>query len=427
MEECLKWIFIRLSFKIMRKFFILSLICFFIKSHGQNISYAMNYIFERGNGSGAQLISNNKPVYLFEPTSEEITRNISHYDDFIFNFRAAINPADTYGEYGACRSNISIPLTASELIKGVFPSASGCFSSIFVTEFKPNVSIKKSNTLTTLCAGDMLDLTGFPTGFPNEAYHWQYSLDNQQTWLDVPANFSNNPTTNFSVKDVLGDSHVNYFDKQLYFRLGYQNRPFTDSISITYSACAPVITNLNAIQPNCSGDPMTVIVTFDRPLDLTKNEKLTNFQIIKKNGQLTGNQISEIFAFDASNATQYTYNNVTGLINEEIYTVKYQAFQGVTERGVPETDKDFQYQDPTAVEFEIVRAENPLCHNGTVEIVIRVKGGVGAYKFYDDTIEIIPTPINGTDGIYHLKNLAPKDYKIKVVDDKGCIDENKYD
>jgi hypothetical protein len=243
----------------------------------------------------------------------------------------------------------------------------------------------------------------------------------------VPTNFNNNPTTNFSVKDVLGDIHSNYFNKQLYFRLGYQNRPFTDPISITYSACAPVITNLNPIQPNCSGDPMTVIVTFDRPLDPIKNEKLNNFQIIKKTGELTGNQISEIIAFDAVNTLQYTYNNVIGLENGEKYTVKYQAFQGVKERGVPETDKDFQYQDPTAVQFEIVSAENPLCHDGTVEIVIRVKGGTGAYKFYDDTIEIIPTPINGTDGIYHLKNLAPKEYKIKVVDSNGCIDENKYD
>ncbi|MBB1194061.1 hypothetical protein DNC80_10345 [Flavobacterium sp. SOK18b] len=383
----------------------------------------MNYIFESTNGSRAQLISNNKSVYLFEPTSEEITRNISHYDDFIFNFRAAINPADTNGEYGACRSNISIPLTASELIKGVFPSASGCFSSIFVTEFKPNVTIQKSNTLTTLCSGETLDLAGFPAGFPNEAYHWQYSLDNQQTWIDVPTNFNNNPTTNFSVKDVLGDSHVNYFDKQLYFRLGYQSRPFTDPITITYSACAPVITNLNPIQPNCSGDPMTVIVTFDRPLDPIKNEKLTYFQIIQKTGELTGNQIPEIIAFDTANTLQYTYNNVTGLINGEIYTVKYQAFQGVKERGVPETDKDFQYQDPTAVQFEIISAENPLCHDGTGEIVISVKGGTGAYKFYVDNIQKFP--IQEPNGTYKLKDLAPKENKIKVTDSNDCIDNGK--
>lgn len=412
----------------MKKLFLpLILVCLYIKSHGQNIAYDMSYSFDSNYGSRAQLIANNKSVYLFKATDDIITTNILHYDNFIFSFRVAINPGDPYGEFGACRSNISISLTASELIKGVFPSASGCFSSIVVTDFKPNIIIQKSNALTTLCSGDILDLAGFPAGFPNEAYHWQYSLDNQQTWIDVPANFNNNPTTNFSIQNVLGDSHLNYFDKQLYFRLGYQNRPFTDPIPITYSACAPVITNLNPIQPNCSGDPMTVIVTFDRPLDPIKNEKLTNFQIIKKTGELTGNQIPEIIAFDTANTLQYTYNNVIGLENGKTYTVKYQAFQGVKERGVPETDKDFQYNDPAAVKFEIVKAENPLCHNGTTEIVISVTGGTGAYKFYLDNVEIVPAPGKEADGFYHLKNLAPKEYKIKVVDANNCIDANKYD
>ncbi|MFV8333539.1 hypothetical protein ACNQGB_16720 [Flavobacterium sp. XS1P32] len=412
----------------MKKLFLPLILVLTIKGYGQ--TYTMELLFRKPQ------IACNEVFWTFSDyiVEDDITIGTKTYTD-IPNFETFklssffFCPATTITPACERVSVYNDEKTAIQLIKGSTLNITGCYANIRTTSFKPNVTVKNvaPNGSTTICSGEELQLAGFPVGFPDEAYHWQYSLDNQQTWIDVPTNFNNNPTTNFSVKDVLGDSHVNYFDKQLYFRLGYQNRPFTDPITITYSACAPVITNLNPIQPNCIGDPMTVIVTFDRPLDLEKDEKLTNFQIIKKNGQLTGNQISEIFAFDASNATQYTYNNVTGLINGEIYTVKYQAFQGVKERGVPETDKDFQYQDPTAVQFEIISAQNPLCHDGTVEIVISVKGGTGTYKFYDDTIEIIPTAIKGTDGFYYLKNLAPKDYKIKVVDGNGCIDENKHD
>jgi hypothetical protein len=44
-----------------------------------------------------------------------------------------------------------------------------------------------------------------------------------------------NPTTNFSVKDVLGGIHGGCW-QATYFRLGYQKQ-FCRSVSITYSAC----------------------------------------------------------------------------------------------------------------------------------------------------------------------------------------------
>lgn len=410
----------------MRNFYLFLLIAFSTHTFGQELSYsglvtvgtsyeAVNVSYVLGEGDNAYPI-NGSLIYL--NTNIPVLEN--YYVGII-----------SYNRFGTMCIGVNT-YTATQLLEQSVVTVGGCGPNMTLSNFKPN-NLQILTTNGEVCAGEQLNLIASPAGYPDAAYHWQYSLDNQETWFNVPLTINDRKinktaSSNFSIQEILGDNHLTYINKTIYFRLGYIDSFISaEPLAIKYSACAPVITNLNAIQPNCSGDPMTVIVTFDRPLDLAKNEKLTNFQIIKKNGQLTGNQISEIFAFDASNATQYTYNNVTGLINGEIYTVKYQAFLGVKERGVPETDKDFQYQDPKPVQFEIVSAENPLCHNGTVEIVIRVEGGTGAYKFYDGTIEIIPTPINGTNGIYHLKNLAPKEYKIKVVDGNGCIDENKYE
>lgn len=412
------------------KIYLFLLIAFSTNVFGQELSYSATIRYNANVSSGEEAyasFSGDGDLIDFYEGNSYFPINISYIPNYTL-FRLESQVYKPGGSSCQDRKEYSV----NQLIKSQTVGSYTCGGGITLTNFKPN-NLKITSTVKEICAGDQVSLTALPAGYPNEAYHWQYSLDNQLTWIDVPNMLINNlptnnsPTPSFTIKNVLGNSHVNYFDKQLYFRLGYENRPFTDPIPITYSACAPVITNLNPIQPNCSGDPMTVIVTFDRPLDPIKNEKLTNFQIIKKTGELTGNQIPEIIAFDTANTLQYTYNNVTGLINGEIYAVKYQAFQGVKEKGVPEIDIDFQYQDPTPLQFEIVSAENPACNNGTVEIVISVKGGTGAYKFYDGTIEIIPTPINGTDGVYHLKNLAPKEYKIKVVDGKGCIDENKYD
>jgi hypothetical protein len=78
-------------------------------------------------------------------------------------------------------------------------------SSIFVTEFKPNVSIQKSNTLTTLCSGEQLQLVS--CRISNEAYQLAIFIrQSTNFWIDVPTT-NNNPTTNFQLKDVLCDIH----------------------------------------------------------------------------------------------------------------------------------------------------------------------------------------------------------------------------
>ncbi|TWI01147.1 hypothetical protein IQ05_00714 [Flavobacterium tiangeerense] len=241
-------------------------------------------------------------------------------------------------------------------------------------------------------------------------------------------------TSNFSIQEILGDNHLTYINKTIYFRLGYIDSFISaEPLAIKYAPCAPILVDRTYIAPDCKGGPIKEITAyFERPLEL--NETLSPMQIIpfpKVNGDpIFFSQQEEItnLVFDATkNLWAYKFKNLDSgrLINNRRYIIEYQAKKYGVPRGTLQSFEPFIYNDPTAVQFEIVSAENPLCHDGTVEIVIRVKGGTGAYKFYDDTIEIIPTPINGTDGIYHLKNLAPKDYKIKVTDSNDCIDTDK--
>lgn len=330
--------------------------------------------------------------------------------------------------------------TATELLEQSIVTVGGCGSFLTLSNFKP-YNLKILTTNREVCAGEQLNLIASPAGYPDAAYHWQYSLDNQVTWFNVPLHINEkkiNKTalSNFSIQEILGDSHLTYVNKTIYFRLGY-NESFisAEPLAIKYSPCAPILVDRTYIAPNCNGGSIKEITAyFERPLE--PSETLSLMQIIP-NPKVNGDspffsQQEEItsFFFDASKglwAYKFVSLDSSKLINTKSYIIEYQAKKNGIPRGTLQSSEPFIYIDATAVQFEIVNAENPACHDGTVEIVISVTGGTGGYKFYDDTIEIIPVAIKGTDGFYHLKNLAPKVYKIKVTDSNDCIDNGKYD
>lgn len=326
--------------------------------------------------------------------------------------------------------------TLPELIKAGATTVWDCkyYQRFAIDGFVANATIKNqdNNSPNEICAGTQLELAAFPTelvsgstsGFPDEVHHWQYSLDNQLTWIDVPISYNNNKLLRSTIYELLGKDHEKYYNKDLYFRLGYsQNRAFSNSLKIKYSPCAPIITSITPSGAKCNGEPVNVIVTFDR--GLYQNERLTEFQITKIDGQLTGNQIPTITSFDIANPSQFTYNNIVGLETGAKYTVKYLAFMGPTPKGLMTTPSEFLYTDPAKMKFEITNYTEPSCAGGSdATIEIKVLSGTSPYHFYKDGVELTgASQPSFANGKYYITGLKAQTHSIMVTDSKGCIEK----
>ena len=320
---------------------------------------------------------------------------------------------------------------------------------IWITDFKPNGLLIKNLDNNLICAGQQLELQCFPDGFPKEAYHWQYSLDNKLTWIDVPTKIVNGSSINdskvskFTIYDILGDDHINH-SGPIDFRIGYADRSFsTNTIQINYSLCAPVTKKIEYLSPLCFADNVRdVTVTFDR--NLYSGEELRFFQLkaVDPATNLPDGTPSIIYPFfsegdpnnglikkfDEKNPGIYTFSllNFKGLNPNATYQIQYQAFQDNVTKGVtisPKTE-NFKYTEPEPLKFEIKKADNPLCNNDLAEVSIAVTGGTGDYKFYVDGVEkTSPKPAKETDGYYHIRELVPTaTNSIKVMDENDCIE-----
>ncbi len=347
--------------------------------------------------------------------------------------------------YAGCSQNLTVTKSLLELLRDNFTlqscsTGSGFAGNFYPNSFTPNgITIRNRSATAEVCSGDQLELDAdSPVVFPREVYNWQYSLNNKASWLDVPAAQNNSPYAKFSVNDFLGSNVQAYFDKVIYFRLGYgQSKQFTTPIAITFRACAPFITSFTSSGAKCTGEPSNVVVTFDRSLFL--NETLQNFQIIKTNGQLTANQIPLLSSFDSTGSLQFTYNNITGLESGSYYTVKYQAFQGTVARGIITTPNNFLYTDPAPLTFEL-SGNNPVCNNGSGSITITANGGSGEYYYYSlnggpkiqftNKTTVTASIVNGVTTETRtciqqvdLPTNITTTYNILVTDGKDCIEK----
>jgi hypothetical protein len=326
----------------------------------------------------------------------------------------------------------------SEIIKGDFIGAGGCGASTSIIYFQPNDMFIRNQKSATVCSGEELNLQGFPADFPNEAYHWQYSFDGVTNWIDVSnkinvRELNNTPTTRFSIYEILGKEHEKYFDKPIYFRLGYgQDRPFTEPLAITYSSCAPVAEEVVYVPPTCNGDAVNSIeVYFDRKLD--PNENLSPIYVANKIDKTQQffqpeNPVKSLVFDPIKQRYKYSFTNLATLVEGDSYVVVYQARIGEVPRGVLTTSsKGFTYNDPAKLEFVITKQTPPSCfggEDGSIEIM--VTSGVSPYRFYLDRVELknesYPKLI---DGKYHILGLKAnaEGYKIIVTDDNGCIEK----
>lgn len=400
----------------------------------------INYSFNGASGQDQTLNSSN-------PTITKIYTNIPLASSYTFSSSGG------YCIYNNGTTQVlPSPSSSTQTVGGLIANnnanllLSGCFGNAFFSGFKPNnMNMQNLSATNDVCAGETLNLVALPAGYPPEAYNWQYSIDNQATWVTVPKKMingistNNTTTSNFSIYDIFGADHINHFGA-IYFRIGYSGRPFSaNTIKINYSPCAPLLTDIDYLGPNCSGNVIQKLdLYFKDALDSSKNESL--YQIyVRETANNTGIIKTTPFmlvsdATYSSTTKVYSYSNFSSfspLENGREYEIIYQtqvkhpidANPSIKIlRGILVGPKPFIYREPAPLKFEIKKADNPTCVDAEVEIAIDVKGGTENYKFYVDGILTTATK-NQTDGFYYIKGLIPTaTNNIKIIDANDCIE-----
>ena len=449
--------------KITFLFFIFSL----TTSLGQGLSYSAtaSYNYVTCTGSGLNC-SNSSINYSFSgatgqdqilnssnPTITKVFNNIPLSSTYTFSSSGGycIYNNSTIQVFQSPSSNTH---SIGDLIKNSNANLliSGCFGSAFFSNFKPNnMIIQNLSANNDVCAGEKLNLAALPAGYPPEAYNWQYSLDNQLTWITVPQKLINgistnrSPNSNFSIYDILGADHINYF-RVIYFRIGYPGRPFSaNTIKINYIPCAPLVTDVDFKGPDCYGDIVkSLSVTFNDKLDSAIGEQLASISVvditneskifIQVTGSISYPEGTKKYTFPSSSFQQ--------LETGHTYKIKYQAqipnpanpsnpiMKGFLYSPVA---FNFEYKEPKPLTFKI-KSDNPACHDGKVDIIIEADGGTPPY-YYDNLsgeTEIINDkteikriqfePSDNNKKTVTIQQTELKQYNIKVTDANKCIE-----
>lgn len=391
------------------------------------------------------IASENKSGYI--PNGKIIT-NYTRTFQAGSNFYIAINSTGTWqsenGTRNTCNnSNLNLTKNIESLIvEGSFGFYdSNCGVNASIGAFIPNITIEHvtPSNPNQICAGETLTLNAFSSNggtFPGVAYHWQYSLGND-IWTDFPATITSNiPAPIFSMQQLLGASHEYYFDKIIYFRTGYSNRPFSNVLSIKYSSCAPVIKTITYVGPQCYGDKIQKVdLTFDRALNT--NEGLYLIKMVNVQNGAIRNERSNVEVADFSSPNVYSYTNLADDLEPgETYKIEYQAkLKNPADPTKPflmgtmdsPAATNFTYNPPTPLKFDITDKKNPSCAGGNDGFIeIAVTSGTQPFNFYIDE-QSVPATYNSATGKYYINGLKDKTYNVKVTDKFNCIDKTAND
>jgi len=419
-----------------------------VKTYSQSYNITLKY---SANGAGCHAASYNWSFYgggvLLDDFGaggnsmniplKTVTYNTSAYSSFSLSISSGCTPLGASTK--DCNDEFTYSATAINLIKGTAGlSAGSCNGSVYISSFIPDVNIKNldTSTPTEVCAGFQLSLAAFPAGFPQEAYHWQYSINNKVSWIDVPATISGRQTNNiatptFSMQELLGATHTNHLNKQIFFRLGYSGTAFTTPLALTYSSCAPVAEYIKYEAPQCNGNNVEKIEVFFKE-KLKTGEDLSIIYVVntdpaKTTPRFQNTALITSFTLDpATNLYKYSFPNLgETLENGNFYTVKYQArLNGQPMGSLQVSQQPFKYIDPAKMQFKITGQTQPTCfgaEDGTIDI--EILSGESPYNFYVDNV--LKTASKIDDLHYKITGLKANvlGYKIKVTDKNDCIEK----
>lgn len=364
----------------------------------------------------------------FGTVGETRTYTVNNYNDFSLTLKASCIPLNS--SHLDCSVNETLTKTASDLIVNPSLSISSCNGSVSISYFKPNIGVFYLNNIgDEVCIGKTLDL-GATSGFPVEAYRWQYSIDYQGvddsvfpaipasgTWQNFPFAFNASSQVSLTLQELLGNNHDQYLNQNIYIRVGYNNRPFSNATPIFYSACSPLVTSFNYAPPDCTGDAINLTVNLDRPLDV--GEEFSQISIVDAN-QSISYAIQYNVTTDIPNGSAFTFYNVTGLEEGHDYIVAYQmTVNNVLVDGYIYSAQTFTFLDAIPVRF-LANGNTIDCFgDNSGSISISASGGTGSYLYSIN---------NGTNWFAffntnnHIVNgLITSSYQVKVKDSNGCI------
>ena len=426
--------------------------------------------------------------YTLKIGNNQIDKYYQKYDGaFEFkDYELQLNPTDHL------RFELDVPNTGCAFIPGQFFDFSiqeillgydtlddGCYGTGEIINFKPSELILNSIMIPeypegnpahyTICTNAQLEIfANIPNKnpiiqaenyYPTSAFHWQYSIDDKETWIDVPEyiiqngvstkNTSyNTPKLTISMGEIIGSNHKDYYNKLIFFQLGcnvttylndpdkgyhYQNNTSYASLDygVLYLPCAPVIDGDIVLEtPDCNYQHIKEIkIPFDR--DLEDKEELRDMSLY--NDITPGTPVKTInTSIIYTNKTFFFPVDDVTLIPKANYQIKYVSYKNDKPRAA-EISNFFEYKTPPALTFKI-KSDNPACHDGKVDIAIEADGGTPPY-YYDDLngeteiingdLQIKRIQFDAADKdktTVELKELELKEYNIKVTDANKCIE-----
>lgn len=277
-----------------------------------------------------------------------------------------------------------------------------------------------------LCIGNQLIINA-PPGFPNVAYNWQFSVNGGSNWIDFPSGINKTSSIAATIEEIIGSNHRDYLNQNILFRVGSSLKGIysSNTKSILYSPCAPLITDLNYIPPNCNGEAINLIITFDRSLE--SGETFSQISIIDADNGIQSGQLTDVpnNEYPVVGNT-FTFSNVNGLEDSHSYFIRYQMKRNnVLVPGFVSSTETFTYIDIPPLKYNIDIESEITCNSaddGKLRITIdnNNEGAIGTPP-YSYILS------DGTTGTFSgasttISGLSAGSTTIQVFDSNACTE-----
>ncbi|MDR2651028.1 MAG: T9SS type A sorting domain-containing protein [Prevotellaceae bacterium] len=287
------------------------------------------------------------------------------------------------------------------------------------------------------------------TGFYSGTYKWCYSFNPgyENSWIELPPQFQNKDTIQFSGRDLFGDTVMNIINKNvIYFsvrpNLYYPTQEELNEIyhimPLYIKLSSPHIDTVRFEMPSCHGkQDAKLIIQFDRNLYSDNYSGSAQQPAIHENIHISlydtvfHEKIDTVSELDPV-TFEYIINDLSA---DTLYKISIIGVM-IYDYGNGNTDTMFTYTigyyhydtitipDRSALKMESISADSVHCYGGADgKIHIKVSGGVDKFNAYltndaatySDTIKNF---VSNADAVF--SDLPAGNYTVSIVDTNDC-------
>lgn len=255
----------------------------------------------------------------------------------------------------------------------------------------------------------------------SSGYDWQFSFEGKN-WIDFPSALNKKQPT-FTLEELYNQSNIeeNIWKnkRQIKFRTGYKPQNFyTNVVTLNITDCSPsLLKDPEPIDITCNGSQDgSVRLTFDRPLDASKDERMLVYPL-KKTDIGEWDPVAPQVILKAGNlAADNSYTLLREVIKPGQYKMAWISKYGTDPTATPNSDeqsKEFEIKEPDPITATIA-ITNVTCNggnDGSIQVT-NVQGGNSGYQYSLDNQNWQTSNV--------FKNLGAKTYNIYIKDAKGC-------